>query len=69
MQKNLFYQILYCTIKSVVINLSLVSATQDDENCARNNTLTKLVFVFTERLLAVAQFLGSILRRVVTWLK
>ena len=50
-------------------NLSLVSATQDDENRAGSETRTKLVFVFAECLLAIAQFLGSLFRRVVPWLK
>ena len=44
-------------------------ATQNNEHCARNNTLTKLVLVFTEALLAAAQFLGTILCGKVTWLK
>ena len=46
-----------------------MSATQDDENRAGREAGTKLVLVFTEQLLAVAKFLGSLLRRVVTGLE
>ena len=46
-----------------------MSAAQDDENGAGRETGTKLVLVFAEQLLAVAKFLGSLLRRVVTGLK